>query len=489
MMKKILTTVFLVAVIACASQAQVFRYTYGALGQDIGEAVRQVHDLGFVVAGTTGSFGNGNSDVYLIKTAPDGDFLWSKTFGGSQVDQGMDIRQTLDSGLIITGYTNSFGSGGYDVYLIRTDSLGEVIWEKTYGGSDWDFGYKVTVLSDGGFLVIGDTYSYGSGNSDMYLIRTDENGDTLWTKTYGGAMEDFGRAAKVTDDGGFILAGGFSSTADDMDGYLVKVDAAGSLIWSNVFGGDSLDLARDVVQTLDLGYSAVGITESASEWTEMYHFRTDPSGGMMWANNWGQINDQEGFEMVLRADGGYVLGGYTKTSGGGGKDFFMQFHDANGGFESGRSFGETSDEEAFSLDTTNTGGYVLAGSTIGSGFGQKDVMVIRKDSSGGPGGKPAISIFDPLSVDEIYGAQGYEISVYPMPISDGAYIEVEHESFSIKEWSVEIFDIVGRPIWSQQAKGEGRVWFDPKGLSTGAYLYQIRTNGVTIGSGTMLLQP
>ena len=487
-MKKTIIMILFCAVLPALIHAQVFRYTYGALGQDIGEAVRQVPDLGFVVAGSTGSFGNGNSDVYLIKTEPDGVFQWSKNYGGTQVDQALDVRSTLDSGFVIVGSTNSFGAGGFDVYMIRTDIVGVVLWEKTYGGSDWDFGHKVITLSDGGFMIIGDTYSFGSGNSDMYLIRTDENGDTLWTKTYGGSFEDRGRAVKATQDGGFILAGGMSSTLDDMDAYLVRTDNAGNILWSNNFGGDSLDIARDVVQTADLGFSALGITESSSEWTEMYHYRTDATGALMWENNWGQINDQEGFELVLREDGGYVLGGFTKTSGGGGKDFIMQFQSPGGGFEAGRTFGGLSDEEAFSLDTTNTGGYVMAGSTLGSGFGQRDVMVIRKDSDGGPGGKPAISFFDPLSINDI-NATGFKISIYPNPFSAGAYISVEHQEFVIHEWSLEIFDVIGRPVRNLAVKRSERIWFDPQNIKPGVYFYQVLRKGSIIGSGKLILQP
>lgn len=477
----LLYLVFL-AILGVPAQAQVFRYSYGALGNDIAEAVRQTADDGFVVLGTTGSFGNGSSDVYLVKISDDGQFLWSKTFGGSAIDQGMDIRVLPNGDLIIAGYTNTYGAGGYDMYLIRTDDMGNVLWEKTYGGSDWDMAHKVEVYSDG-FLLIGDTYSYGEGNSDMYVVRTDLDGDTLWTRTFGGPMVDYGRGLEPLPDGGAILCGGYSFSNIDMDAYFVRLDANGDLVWQNQYGGDSLELARDVVFTNDGGFCGIGTTESASEFSEMYHFKTDGDGNFQWGNNWGQIDDQEGYEMVERADGSFVTGGYTKTSGGGGKDFFMQFITWDGWWIQGRSYGDLQDEEAFSIDTTNTGGFVMAGTTVSVGAGQKDIMVIRKDFEGGPGGKPAIEVFDPLSIEEELAEAGVRVRTYPQPASNGFYFEVALGNNTTLEWQVEMFDALGRPIMSETVKGQEKLWTDTRELSQGTYFYRVTSSGVVLGSG------
>ena len=180
--------------------------TYGGSDFDKGYSVQQTQDGGFIIVGFTESYGAGGEDVYLIKTDENGDTLWTRTYGGSSDDMGNSVQETTDGGFIIAGYTYSYGAGGSGVYLIRTDSLGDTLWTRTYGGSDDDYGYSVQQCQDGGFIIAGKTESYGAGYYDVYLIRTDSMGDTLWTKTYGGSDDDEGYSVQQCQDGGFIIA-------------------------------------------------------------------------------------------------------------------------------------------------------------------------------------------------------------------------------------------------------------------------------------------
>ncbi|MBI4722918.1 MAG: T9SS type A sorting domain-containing protein [Candidatus Stahlbacteria bacterium] len=153
---------------------------------------------------------------------------WTKTYGGDGGDCGYSVQETKDSGFIITGYTYSFGAGSFDVYLIKTNSEGDTLWTRTYGGDGWDWGYSVQETKDGGFIIAGNTYSFGVGEDDVYLIRTNSAGDTLWTKTYGGDKEDGGYSVQETKDSGFIITGyTYSFGAGSYDVYLIKVDEAG----------------------------------------------------------------------------------------------------------------------------------------------------------------------------------------------------------------------------------------------------------------------
>jgi hypothetical protein len=151
--------------------------TYGGTGDDDGGSVKQTSDGGYIVAGLTESFGAGNWDVYLIKTSASGDTLWTKTYGGPNYDWGSSVQQTSDGGYIITGTTESFGAGNGDVYLIKTNISGDTLWTRTYGGADDELGCSVQQTSDGGYIVASTTYSFGAGSADVYLIKTDANGN------------------------------------------------------------------------------------------------------------------------------------------------------------------------------------------------------------------------------------------------------------------------------------------------------------------------
>ncbi len=136
-------------------------------------------DGGFIVVGTTLSFGAGDFDVYVIRTDANGNTAWTKTYGGADLDEGRSVWQTTDGGFIIAGFTYSFGAGSRDVYLIKINSFGDVLWEKTYGGVSAEIGYSVQQTEDGGYIVVGETSSFGAGNLDVYLIKTDSLGNQV----------------------------------------------------------------------------------------------------------------------------------------------------------------------------------------------------------------------------------------------------------------------------------------------------------------------
>jgi len=165
-------------------------------------------DGGYIVAGYTGSFGAGGADVYLIKTDLNGDTLWTKTYGGGNGDYCYAVQQTTDGGYIVVGYTWSFGAVWTNVYLIKTDSVGDTLWAKTYGGANFDYGYAVSPTIDGGYIVAGKTSSFGAGGSDVYLIKTDANGNSgcneMGTATSVSSGAIVGSTATIVGSGGIV---------------------------------------------------------------------------------------------------------------------------------------------------------------------------------------------------------------------------------------------------------------------------------------------
>jgi hypothetical protein len=181
-------------------------------------------DGGYIITGSVSTIDG--TDVYLLKTNAAGEMVWQRSFGGGNYDIGNFVQVTPDGGYIIAGTTSSYGSGSYDVYLIKTDANGVSEWEKTFGGLDYDEGHCVQVTSDGGYIVAGSTYSYGNGEqSDIYLIKTDADGELLWQRALGEGLDVFARSVLVAPDGGYVVAG-----YDGVEGsfvYVIKTDAHG----------------------------------------------------------------------------------------------------------------------------------------------------------------------------------------------------------------------------------------------------------------------
>jgi hypothetical protein len=196
-------------------------------GTDFDEAfsVQQTTDGGYIITGYTMSFGI--KDVYLIKTDGSGIEQWTKTFGGTDFDQAYSVQQTTDGGYIITGYKANFGNSS-DAFLIKTDVSGNEQWTKTFGGTDNEEGHSVQQTNNGGYIITGFTSSFGNGGRDVYLIKTDGSGNEQWTKTFGGTDDEEGHSVQQTTDGGYIITG-YTKSFGGRDVYLIKTDGSGNI--------------------------------------------------------------------------------------------------------------------------------------------------------------------------------------------------------------------------------------------------------------------
>ncbi|MFA5033015.1 MAG: hypothetical protein WC614_08350 [bacterium] len=347
--------------------------TYGGTEGDEGWSAQQTSDSGFIITGYTNSFGAGNGDVYLIKTNSSGDTLWTRTFGGTSSDNAHSVQQTFDSGFIVAG---SEGTGG--VYLIKTNSSGDTLWTKTYGGNDMNWGNSVQQTSDSGFIITGGTFSFGVGTpnySNVYLIRTNFLGNTIWTKTYGGPYGDCGTSVQQTADGGFIITGTTLSVYGGV--YLIKTNSSGDTVWTKTFGGTSTDCGYSVQQTFDSGFVVTGTTHPfGAGGGDVYLVKTNSLGDTLWTRTFGGTSSDVGYSVRQTQDSGFIITGYTSSFGISGNIYLIKTN-SSGDTVWTKTFGGTTYAFGHSVQQTADGGFIIAGTTNSFGAGGGDVYLIR----------------------------------------------------------------------------------------------------------------
>ncbi len=356
----------------------VWERTFGGGDEDRGFSIRQTSDGGFIIVGDTYSYGAGNSDIYLIKTDASGNELWSHTYGGISNDESSCIQLTSDGGYIIAGGTESYGAGDCDVYLVKTDASGNEQWSNTYGGSAYDRGRFVLQTNDDGYVIVGNTYSFGAGDNDVYLIKTDASGDTTWTKTFGGINDERGDCVQQTADGGYIITGlTWSFSSGHFDVYLIKTDASGSEEWYQTFGGNNEDAGKSVQQTIDGGYIITGYTYSyGAGGDDLWLIKTNSNGNVTWDHTFGDYSLDGGNFVQPTSDDGYIVTGWN-SAGAGLADLWLIKTDVYGNSEWDYKFGGSLDDVGSVVQQTTDGGFIMVGTTESSGAGSHDVYLVK----------------------------------------------------------------------------------------------------------------
>jgi hypothetical protein len=332
---------------------QQWTQAYGSAGDSEASLVVQTSDGGYALAGFTNSTGNGVYSFWLVKTDSKGSMQWSKAYGGSGDSEAYVMIQTSDGGYLLAGYTTTPGTGGRQILLVKTDSNGNMIWNQTYGGPGDNVANSVIQTSDGGYAIAGSTDSAGAGGNDYYLVKVNANGIMEWSQTYGGLGDDYAYSVVQSSDGGYTLAGYSYSYSDGYNNFwLVKTDSNGNMLWSQTYDGGADSEASSLVRTSDGGYAVAGNIQSSSG-EAIWLVKTDASGDAQWTQTYTSSGDNYATSLIQTSDGGYAVAGYTDASGAGSTNFYLI---------KTTSTGATSTSSAFNWDSLE--GFLIIGAII-----------------------------------------------------------------------------------------------------------------------------
>jgi hypothetical protein len=333
--------------------------------------MQETSDNGLILVGFTNSYGAGEADAWLVRTDSNGNKIWDRTIGGQENEIGTFIQQTSD-GYITVGTTNSFSTGCSDIWLVKTDQNGNKLWDKTFGGLNCDYGYCVRQTSDGGFILVGNLAYSPSAYADIWLIKTDGNGNKLWDKRFGAGT---GYYVQQISDGSFIIV----ACSPDIGVVMIKTDSSGNKLWGKTLGGARTEGGNFVQQTSDGGFIITGNIPVAAQGNQydVLLLKTDADGNKLWDKTFGGESEDRGQSVEQTSDGGYVIGGITNSYGAGEYDVWVIKTDANGNKIWDRTFGGAQADEGYSVLENTSGSYVIAGSTLSYGAGYYDILLLE----------------------------------------------------------------------------------------------------------------
>ncbi len=404
---------------AAAESRIIWQKVLGGTDVDEARSIQETSDGGYIVAGYTWSndedvIGNhGNYDAWVVKLDRDGNVIWKKALGGSGSDEAYSVQQTTDEGYIVAGYTNSSDGdvsgnhGGYDAWVVKLSNTGDIVWQKTLGGSNNDGAYSIQQTSDGGYIVAGYTSSNDGDVSgsrkgeDLWVVKLNKDGDIAWEKAIEKFGDDEAQSVQQTSDGGYIVVGYTVSSGEDLHKsgkvyWVIKFDSSGNTLWKKEFGGTNDDIAQSVQQTSDGGYIVAGYTWSNigdvsgnhGGW-DYWVIKLDENGNLVWQVPLGGSDYDYAYSVQQTSDGGYIVAGQAKSNdkdvsrNHGGYDAWVVKLDKNGDIAWKKAFGGTNYDGAFSVQQTSDGNYVMAGYTgsndgdVSESHGNYDFWIVK----------------------------------------------------------------------------------------------------------------
>ncbi len=511
---------------------QTFQRTYGNSAAQTGTCIQPTKDGNYIISAMATGMGAGYNDCLLMKINTSGGLLWAKTYGGTGDDYPYFVASCADGGFILTGSTNSFGAGGTDVYLVRTDSNGNLLWSKTIGGAGTDIGWSVVEASDGSFYTCGQTDSFDGPSPNGYLIKNDSGGNLVWTKVFDGPNSDIFYGMNKTRDGGLILTGQVGSNSfGSSDIWLVRTDANGDTLWTSIYGKVTEDAGWSVIETADSGFAVTGDMHKDTLTLGAHNavlLKTDSAGQMQWAKLYGSYPGSEiGYDLRQSSDKGYVILGNTGYYGNGSEDVLLFRTDSTGELEWARTFGSSMQDDAWQFRKTANDGNMIIGATENFAANNYwDIYVIKTDSlgkdscfennvspevfvpflqqrrgfafiAGGVEGNPAtiVNTVTPLVGDPCSYAVGtwdtdtdlLQPWIYPNPFREATTITLPPNLPGASTYTFEVFDVFGKQQMISHFTGN-QFTLRRGLLKEGTYFYKISSGNSFSFSGKLFIQ-
>jgi hypothetical protein len=446
-----------------------FIKTYGGPKEDFGMAVTETPDRCYMVLGYTGSFGAGSSDFYLIRTDSLGQLVWFKTYGGPNVENGISILRDGQGNYLLAGYTNSYGAGGYDFYAIRVTNTGDTLWSRTYGGADWEV-LRSAVLTPSGYLLMGDTYTNAEGVSDGWLVHVGFDGDTLWTRRYKTPARDQLTSAVVLGSKIIVFGNSIEPLDGTSDGIILNLSFNGSILSTQFFDIGYSEFITTVAANIpqNIMYAGGHIHYDTTGYPKSLQIKLDTAGMVLNHLIPGDFSDVFCMEITsyahYRNDIFFFCGNssYTNSS------------DAHGvllkSFSTGypewlRTYGSNGTKDAFyQTIKTYDNGFLAVGYTDAFGPGLQSLLICKLDSLGNFAASTQVSLDKPENTD-------ISFNVWPVPTSDILHCTLPAAG------KLSLHDMEGRQVKSSEYSNSGLYSLDVSDLKSGIYIVTFDMKG------------
>ncbi len=464
------------------AQDTLWTKTYGLDNWDIANSIDQTTDNGFIIAGYTSSFDSTNYNILAIKTNDIGDTVWMRIYPFFGCQKGHSVYQTSDNGFIIAGSSSRYSNN--DSYLVKANSSGEIEWNSTWRLNRDNAAYYVVEAADGGYATVGYKYlgphpDYGI---DILLIKYDSLGTPIWDRSFGGGEKEIGYCIQQTSDLGFIICGlehSYGPDRDKQDFYLLKTDSLGRSQWYEDYDNDdNYETAKSVKQLDDGGYIVVGYS-SNSITSDIFVVRVDEEGNEIWTNTYGGSASDFASDVEITEDGGFIISGYTTSYEQGWYDALIIRVDSDGSVLWTRTYCTGLATAAYSLTQTNDGYFALAGECFISEESNWDIWIAK------------ISDCNTDIIDLNPFPQKVSVyNNYPNPFNTATTIQFDLNTEDYV--NLEVFNVKGQKIKilinESRNQGKHTIYWNASSYSSGIYFYKLTTGDKSFTKRMTLLK-